>query len=109
MQILLVAALLSNQLWFDTHADADIYVVQPMATLVEGCACQVSIAVSHRAGQGQSTSRQQGSVKLTANQPLPLGQMRFTMQKGDWTHIIVTLSDGKGLHLERQLIVPNNS
>ncbi|TPG63333.1 curli assembly chaperone CsgC [Ewingella americana] len=109
MHVLLIAAVLSNQLWFDTQADADTYVVTPMATLADSCSCQISIAVSHRAAQGQSTSRQQRNVTLPANQPLPLGQMRFSMQKGDWTQITVTLTDGKGLLMAKQLIVPDNS
>lgn len=108
MQILLIAAVMSNQLWFDTQTDAEIYIVKPMVTLTENCACQVSIAVSHRAAQGQSTSRQQGNIKMIANQPISLGQMRIAMQKGDWTQVTVTLTNGKGMRLERQLIVPDN-
>jgi len=109
MHVLLIAAVMSNQLWFDTHADADTYIVTPMATLTAGCACQITIAVSHRAGEGQSTSRQQGNITLAANQEQTLGQMRFSMQKGEWTQITVSLTDGKGLLMERQLILPDNS
>jgi len=109
MQALLIAAVLSNQLWFDTQTDADVYTVIPMTTLTRDCACEVSIAVSHRGRQGQSTSSQQGSLKLNANQPISLGQMRFTMQKGEWVQIIVTVKNSQGLRLERQLIVPDNS
>ncbi|MGO2158697.1 MAG: curli assembly chaperone CsgC [Serratia proteamaculans] len=109
MQILLIAAVMTNQLWFDTQTEADIYIVRPMATLSQNCACQVSIAVSHRADQGLSTSRQQGSVNLAANQTISLGQMRIAMQKGDWTQVTVTLTNSQGLRLERQIIVPNNS
>ncbi|MGP9434751.1 curli assembly chaperone CsgC [Ewingella sp. AOP8-B2-18] len=109
MQLLLIAAVMSNQLWFDTQTEADVYIVRPMATLSQNCTCQVSIAVSHRAEQGQSTSRQQGSINLAANKTLSLGQMRIAMQKGDWTQVTVTLTNGQGLRLERQIIVPNNS
>lgn len=52
MQLLLIAAVMSNQLWFDTQTEADVYIVRPMTTLSQNCTCQVSIAVSHRAEQG---------------------------------------------------------
>ncbi len=108
MHVLLIAAVMSNQLWFDTHADADTYVITPMATLAARCACQITLAVSHHTEAGQSTSRQQGNIVLAANQQQPLGQMRFSMQKGDWTQITVMLTDGKGLLMEKQIVLPDN-
>lgn len=108
MHVLLIAAVMSNQLWFDTQTLADNYVITPKAMLAESCDCQLSIAVSHHAGQGQSTSRQQGSIKLAANQQQSLGQMRFSLQQGDYTQITVTLTDGNGLRVENQLTLRGN-
>ncbi|PKE31819.1 aggregative fimbriae synthesis protein [Rahnella sp. AA] len=109
MHLLLIAAVMSNQLWFDTHHDAQNYVVTPMVNLTRDCACQVAVSVSQEGVAGSSTSRQSHNVNLAANQPQPLGQMRFVIQPGGRTQIMITVTDGDKLRLEKQLTLPDDA
>ncbi|ASG63599.1 hypothetical protein CEW81_14655 [Kluyvera genomosp. 3] len=56
MHLLLIAAALSNQLWFETQQQDDALVVTPMATLTDDCNCQMTINVIH---QGNRAEQQQ--------------------------------------------------
>lgn len=109
MHLLLIAAVMSNQLWFDTHSDAQTYVVTPMVNLTRACACQVAVSVSQEGSSGSSTSRQSSNVNLSANQPQPLGQMRFSVQPGSKMLILITVTDGGTLRLEKQLTLPGDA
>lgn len=109
MHLLLIAAVMSNQLWFDSHNDAQNYVITPMVNLTKACACQVAVSVSQEGVAGTSTSRQSSNVNLAANQPQPLGQMRFVVQPGSRTQIMITVTDGGTLRLEKQLTLPNDA
>ena len=109
MHLLLIAAVMPNQLWFDTHNDAQTYVITPMVSLTKACACQVAVSVSQEGVSGSSTSRQSSNVNLTANQPQPLGRMRFSVQPGSKTQIMITVTDGGSLRLEKQITLPNDA
>ncbi|QLK62061.1 aggregative fimbriae synthesis protein [Enterobacteriaceae bacterium Kacie_13] len=109
MHLLLIAAVMSNQLWFDTHSDAQSYVVTPMVSLTKACACQVAVSVSQEGGGGNSTSRQSSNVNLSANQPQPLGRMRFSVPPGSKTQIMITVTDGGTLRLEKQITLPGDA
>ena len=109
MHLLLIAAVMSNQLWFDTHNDAQNYVITPMVSLTKACSCQVAVSVSQESTAGTSISRQSHNMNLSANQPQPLGQMRFAVQPGGKTQIMITVTDGDELRLEKQLTLPNDA
>src|SRR5688572_14099608 len=109
MHLLLIAAVMSNQLWFDTHHEAQNYVITPMVSLTKACSCQVAVSVSQESTAGTSTSRQSHNVNFSAHQPQPLGQMRFVLQPGGKTQIMITITDGDKLRLEKQLTLPNDA
>ncbi|RJT15624.1 curli assembly chaperone CsgC [Rahnella inusitata] len=109
MHLLLIAAVMSNQLWFDTQSDAQSYVVTPMVNLTKACACQVAVSVSQEGGAGNSTSHQSSNVNLSANQPQPLGRMRFSVTPGSKTQIMITVTDGGTLRLEKQITLPGDA
>ena len=109
MHLLLIAAVMSNQLWFDTHNEAQNYVITPMVNLTKACACQVAVSVSQQGSAGNSTSRQSSNVNLSANLPQPLGQMRFAVQPGSKTQIMITVTDGGTLRLEKQITLPGDA
>ncbi|MFU2316414.1 curli assembly chaperone CsgC [Rahnella sp. PCH160] len=109
MHLLLIAAVMSNQLWFDTHNDAQTYTVTPMVNLTKACACQVAVSVSQESTSGTSTSRQSQNINLSANRPQPLGQMRFAVKPGGKTQIMITVTDGDKLRLEKLLTLPNDA
>ncbi|AFJ48209.1 curli assembly chaperone CsgC [Shimwellia blattae] len=109
MHLVLVAAMVSNQLWFDMHHDAQYYEITPMVSVTEPCTCQVTVAVTQQGSAGNSTSRQSGEVNLNANQQQALGRMRFSVPSGGSTQIAVTVSDGGALILTHQVVLPGNT
>ena len=101
MHLLLIAAALSNQLWFETQQQDAALIVTPMATLVDDCHCQLTINVIHQGQSGQSNSSQSGDVALKGQRPQALANMRLELPQGEWTQITVTLSDGSGVILQQ--------
>ena len=97
MHLLLIAAALSNQLWFETQQQDSALVVTPMATLTDDCHCRLTINVVHQGQSGQSNSSQSGNIMIKAQHPQQLASMTLDMPHGEWTQITVTLSDSKGI------------
>lgn len=107
MHTLLIASLLSNQLWFDTTQDGQYYVLTPMASVTTSCLCHIDVDVIRRGIHGESSSRQKGAIQLMANQKQALGQMSFPVQQGDWLQVTIVLTDGDKLRIEKQVILPD--
>lgn len=102
MNTLILLAALSSQISFKTSQQGDMTTVIPQVILTEPCDCQVKI-LSVRQGQGgQSTSRQQNTLSIPANQTIDLMRLSLNIGTGDTVKIIVTVSDGKSLHLSQQ-------
>ena len=101
MNTLILLAALSSQITFKTSQQENMTTIVPQVTLAQSCDCQVQI-VSVREGQGgQSSSRQQNTLFIPANQTIDL--MRLSLNNaGDTVKIVVTVSDGKSLHLSQQ-------
>lgn len=97
MHLLLIAAALSNQLWFETQQQDDTLVVTPMATLTDDCHCQMTINVIHQGQTGTSNSSQSGQVSLKSQHPQPLASLHLNLPQGEWTQITVTLSNQQGV------------
>jgi curli production protein len=61
-----------------------------------------------RAG-GQSTSQQQNTLSIPANQTIDLMRLSLNIGAGDTVKITVTVSDGKSLHLSQQWSPPGSA
>ncbi|MEG6192763.1 curli assembly chaperone CsgC [Enterobacter kobei] len=102
MNTLILLAALSSQITFQTSQQGNMTTIIPQVTLTESCDCQVQI-VSLREGQsGQSLSRQQNTLFIPANQAIDLMRLSLNISAGDTVTIVVTVTDGKALHLSQQ-------
>jgi curli production protein len=102
MNTLILLAALSSQITFKTSQQENMTTIVPQVTLAQSCDCQVQI-VSLREGQGgQSSSRQQNTLFIPANQTIDLMRLSLNINEGDTVKIVVTVSDGKSLHLSQQ-------
>jgi curli production protein len=102
MNTLILLAALSSQITFKTSQQENMTTIVPQVTLAQSCDCQVQI-VSVREGQGgQSSSRQQNTLFIPANQTIDLMRLSLNINTGDTVKIVVTVSDGKSLHLSQQ-------
>lgn len=102
MNTLILLAALSSQITFQTSQQGNKTTIIPQVTLTESCDCQVQI-VSLREGQsGQSSSRQQNTLFIPANQAIDLMRLSLNISAGDTVTIVVTVTDGKALHLSQQ-------
>lgn len=102
MNTLILLAALSSQITFQTSQQGNMTTIIPQVTLTESCDCQVQI-VSLRKGQsGQSSSRQQNTLFIPANQAIDLMRLSLNISAGDTVTIVVTVTDGKALHLSQQ-------
>jgi curli production protein len=102
MNTLILLAALSSQITFKTSQQENMTTIIPQVTLAQSCDCQVQI-VSVREGQGgQSSSRQQNTLFIPANQTIDLMRLSLNINAGDTVKIVVTVSDGKSLHLSQQ-------
>ncbi|WP_435954297.1 curli assembly chaperone CsgC [Dryocola sp. BD626] len=106
MHTLILLAALSNQLTFATQQQGNIYTIEPVATLTSDCRCSMTLAATRSGAAGQSTSSQQSSVQIKANQPIKLTSLSLNIDPGDSVAITVTLTDGKDIHLEKQWTPP---
>ncbi|EKS7398945.1 curli assembly chaperone CsgC [Enterobacter roggenkampii] len=102
MNTLILLAALSSQITFKTSQQENMTTIIPQVTLAQPCDCLVQI-VSFREGQGgQSSSRQQNTLFIPANQTIDLMRLSLNINAGDTVKIVVTVSDGKSLHLSQQ-------
>jgi curli production protein len=102
MNTLILLAALSSQITFKTSQQENMTTIIPQVTLAQSCDCQIQI-VSVREGQGgQSSSRQQNTLFIPANQTIDLMRLSLNISAGDTVKIVVTVSDGKSLHLSQQ-------
>lgn len=102
MNTLILLAALSSQITFKTSQQGNMTTIIPQVILTEPCECQVQI-VSLRQGQGgQSSSRQQNTLFIPANQTIDLMRLSLNIDSGDKVNITVTVFDGKSLHLSQQ-------
>ncbi|MHA0863575.1 curli assembly chaperone CsgC [Enterobacter wuhouensis] len=109
MNTLLLLAALSSQITFQTSHQGNMTTIIPQVILTESCECQVQI-LSVRQGQGgQSTSQQQNSFSIPANQTIDLTRLSLNIGAGDRVKITVTVSDGKSLHLSQQWSPPDSA
>ncbi|AEN64320.1 TPA: curli assembly protein CsgC [Enterobacter soli] len=108
MQTLILLAALSSQITFKTSQQGNMTTIIPQVILTEPCECQVQV-LSMRQGQGgQSTSQQQNTVSIPANQTIDLTRLSLNIDAGDTVKITVTVSDGKALHLSQQWSPPGS-
>ena len=103
MSTFILLAALASQITFSTSQQANMTTIIPQVTLADACECQVEV-LSVR--QGQSTSRQKNTLFIPANQPIDLTRISLNIRSGDAVKIIVTVSDGKSLHLSQQWNAP---
>ena len=102
MNTLILLAAQSSQITFQTSQQGNMTTIIPQVTLTESCDCQVQI-VSLREGQsGQSSFRQQNTLFIPANQAIDLMRLSLNISAGDTVTIVVTVTDGKALHLSQQ-------
>ena len=102
MNTLILLAALSSQITFKTSQQENMTTIVPQVTLAQSCDCQVQI-VSLREGQGgKSSSRQQNTLFIPANQTIDLMRLSLNISAGDTVKIVVTVSDGKSLYLSQQ-------
>ncbi|MDU4841735.1 MAG: curli assembly chaperone CsgC [Leclercia adecarboxylata] len=102
MNTLLLLAALTSQITFQTATEGEMLTIIPQVTVTESCLCQVQILTSRSGPGGQSTSRQQNTVSLPANKTVNLSRMTVNSGPNDKVNVIVTVSDGKSLHLSQQ-------
>lgn len=102
MNTLLLLAALTSQITFQTATEGEMLTIIPQVTVTESCLCQVQIVTSRSGPAGQSTSRQRNTVSLPANTPVNLSRMTVNSGPDDKVNVIVTVSDGKSLHLSQQ-------
>ncbi|ELW1645574.1 MULTISPECIES: curli assembly chaperone CsgC [Enterobacter] len=109
MNTLLLLAALSSQITFQTSQQGHMTTIIPQVTLTESCECQVQILSMRQGAGGQSTSRQQNNRSIPANQTIDLTRLSLNIESGDSVTIIVTVSDGKSLHLSQQWSPPDRT
>ncbi|MEG1212871.1 MAG: curli assembly chaperone CsgC [Leclercia sp.] len=102
MNTLLLLAALTSQITFQTATEGEMLTIIPQVTVTEPCLCQVQIVTSRTGPGGQSTSQQRNTVSLPANTPVNLSRMTVNSGPQDKVNVIVTVSDGKSLHLSQQ-------
>ena len=106
MVSLLLAAALSQPLWFDVQHQGNIYAITPMAHLSVTCECQVQITFQKIGQAGTSKSHQQGRLAITGDEDIALSRMKFTLDSHEKALITLTLTDGKQLAFEKRLVLP---
>ncbi|WP_320727810.1 curli assembly chaperone CsgC [Enterobacter sp. 118C5] len=102
MNTFILLAALSGQITFQTSQQGNMTTIIPQVILTEPCDCQVHIHTLKEGQSGQSASRQQNTLFIPANQPIDLTRLSLTISAGDTIKIVVTVTDGKALHLSQQ-------
>lgn len=95
-----------SKLWVEALPEGNLYKITPMAQVTHACICRIDFSVTHRGSAGQSTSRQQNTVALTPDTAQSLGLVKLSVNEGDSTEVVITLTDGDKLHLAQQLTLP---
>lgn len=106
MVSMLIAAVLSQPLWFVHQQQGQRYTVTPMAHLTTECACRVLVRFKKQTQAGSSTSQQQGNIAIAANNDVALSNMQFRLEQGDTAEITVSISDGRQVAFEQRLRLP---
>lgn len=101
MNTLILLAALSSQITFKTSQQENMTTIVPQVTLAQSCDCQVQI-VSVREGQGTKFFPAAKHTFIPANQTIDLMRLSLNINAGDTVKIVVTVSDGKSLHLSQQ-------
>ena len=83
MNTLLLLAALTSQITFQTATEGEMLTIIPQVMVTEPCLCQVQILTSRSGPGGQSTSRQQNTVSLPANQTVNLSRMTVNAGPND--------------------------
>lgn len=109
MNTLILLAALSSQITFNTAQQGDMTTIIPQVILTQSCECLVQIVAQREGQSGQSTSRQQNKLFIPANQTIDLMRLSLNIATGDTVNIIVTVSDGKSLHLSQQWSPPGRT
>ena len=102
MHTLLLLAALSSQITFKTTQDGEMTTIIPQVVLTEPCICQVQILSVRKAQGGESSSNQRNTLSIPANQAIDLSRLSLNLSPTDSVKIVVTVSDGKSLHLSQQ-------
>ncbi|MCE1395823.1 MULTISPECIES: curli assembly chaperone CsgC [Enterobacter] len=102
MNTFILLAALSGQIAFKTSQQGNMTTIIPQVILSEPCDCQVQILSLKEGQSGQSASRQQNTLFIPANQAIDLTRLSLTISAGDTVKIVVTVTDGKALHLSQQ-------
>ncbi|WP_422732200.1 curli assembly chaperone CsgC [Leclercia pneumoniae] len=102
MNTLLLLAALSSQITFQTSQENGMLTIIPQVTLTESCLCQVQIVTLRKGQGGQSTSQQRNTLTLPANTTVDLSRISVNAGPDDAINMVVTVSDGKSLHLSQQ-------
>lgn len=102
MNTFILLAALSGQITFQTSQQGNMTTIIPQVMLTEPCDCQVQILSLKEGQSGQSSSRQQNTLFIPANQPIDLTRLSLTISAEDTINIVVTVTDGKALHLSQQ-------
>ncbi|MDE4083296.1 MULTISPECIES: curli assembly chaperone CsgC [Enterobacter cloacae complex] len=106
MSTLILLAALSGPITFNTSRQDETIAIIPRVTLVDACRCRVDVLSVRQGPAGKSISRQKNTLFIPANQPIDLTRIRLNMGSGDAVKIIVTVTDGKSLHLSQQWTAP---
>ena len=102
MNTLILLAALSSQITFKTSQQGNMTTIIPQVILTESCECRVQVLSVRQGLGGQSTSQQQNTLSIPANQTIDLMRLSLNINAGDTVKIVVTVSDGKSLHLSQQ-------
>ena len=107
MYSLLLAAAIANPLWFDNQQQAQNYIITPMVHLEAGCQCQLRLQVVKSGVSGTSTSQQQGEIAIPGGSDVALAKLHFALQPGDKVLIKLSMTDGKQINYENNLLLPH--
>ncbi|MCU6664080.1 MAG: curli assembly chaperone CsgC [Silvania sp.] len=102
MNTLLLLAALTSQITFQTATEGEMLTIIPQVTVTEPCLCQVQIVTTRTGPGGQSNSSQRNTLSLPANKTINLSRMTLNSGPNDRINVIVTVSDGKSLHITQQ-------
>ncbi|XTZ36943.1 curli assembly chaperone CsgC [Salmonella enterica] len=102
MHSLLLFAAISSQITFATSQQGEVYTITPQVIVTQDCVCQVQIIAEREGAAGVSRSRQRNTITLAANQPATLSHLSLNISPKDKVKVVVTVSDGKSLHLAQQ-------
>ena len=98
MNTLILLAALSSQITFKTSQQGNMTTIIPQVILTESCECRVQVLSVRQGLGGQSTSQQQNTLSIPANQTIDLTRLSLNIGAVDSVKITVTFSDGFSFH-----------